>query len=317
MPTDPGHEFLDVVEQLTSAPRRPAGTGSRGSHTRAITNEGFVANYATTTTEIVTPGAPRRPTTAECGDVMKCFDTPRQLPVIHQLATEFADLRPVVLLRPGADLAQPVLRARGLIGRLGRQPDRRGHQDLGRESTLGHESGWRSASPIPSGSIYDSLRASGIGVAHLPGPRAVRLLRRLLPAGGGAEERHVRSSTPRLLPIRRTCQGPTRTRTPSSNPTTATSRRRLLHGRVVAAPDGRDGPWRGADQGDVRGDPGFAAVGPSLLIITYDEHGGFYDSGTPARATPPDDGGPAAATNSTASCSTSTGCGCPRSWCPP
>jgi phospholipase C len=30
----------------------------------------------------------------------------------------------------------------------------------------------------------------------------------------------------------------------------------------------------------------------SLLIITYDEHGGFYDSAVPGRAVPPRDGGP-------------------------
>ncbi len=86
MPTDPGHEFLDVVEQLcgpgvTHTPWEP--------DPQPLTNSGFVANYATTRSEI-TSNNPNLPTPAEYGDIMKCFDTRTQLPVIYQLATEFA-----------------------------------------------------------------------------------------------------------------------------------------------------------------------------------------------------------------------------------
>ncbi len=89
MPTDPGHEFADVVEQLcgegfvhepwTPFPTPPV----------SVTNSGFVANYATSVSERA-PGSPSPPRPADVHDVMQCFDMPRQLPVLHQLATEFA-----------------------------------------------------------------------------------------------------------------------------------------------------------------------------------------------------------------------------------
>jgi phospholipase C len=44
-----------------------------------------VANYATSTSE-----GTGSPPAIDYGDVMACFDTPRQLPVLYQLATEFA-----------------------------------------------------------------------------------------------------------------------------------------------------------------------------------------------------------------------------------
>jgi phospholipase C len=80
MPTDPGHEFLDVFEQLAGAdavfnPTQPY---------PAIVNSGFASNYATSRSEGVPPAA------ADIGKIMACFDTATQLPVIHQLATQFA-----------------------------------------------------------------------------------------------------------------------------------------------------------------------------------------------------------------------------------
>jgi phospholipase C len=80
MPTDPGHEFLDVVEQL-------GGEGAEyppGGPYPAINNSGFAANYATSTTE--GPASPQD----DIGDVMACFGTQSQLPVFYQLATQFA-----------------------------------------------------------------------------------------------------------------------------------------------------------------------------------------------------------------------------------
>lgn len=79
MPTDPGHEFNDVVEQL-------AGQGAKypaGGKYPPINNSGFAANYATTKTEGPKPPA------ADIGDIMKCFDTKSQLPVLYELASQF------------------------------------------------------------------------------------------------------------------------------------------------------------------------------------------------------------------------------------
>jgi phospholipase C len=80
MPSDPGHEFPDVIEQL-------AGVGASypsGGPYPPIHNSGFAANYATSTTEGPAP-AP-----AQVGDIMACFTTKTQLPVLYQLATSFA-----------------------------------------------------------------------------------------------------------------------------------------------------------------------------------------------------------------------------------
>ena len=75
MTTDPGHEFADVVEQLR-------GTGYQQP---CINMSGFVSNYATSTSE-----ATGKPDADHIGDVMACFATKTQLPVIYQLACEFA-----------------------------------------------------------------------------------------------------------------------------------------------------------------------------------------------------------------------------------
>lgn len=82
LPTDPGHEFHDTVEQL-------CGEGKQNDWKPGlfppIDNSGFVANYATTTDELT-----GLPPASAWGDVMACFNTPTELPVLYQLATEFA-----------------------------------------------------------------------------------------------------------------------------------------------------------------------------------------------------------------------------------
>lgn len=67
MTTDPGHEFADVALQLSGG------------------NSGFAQSYATSLSE-----GTGTPTADHVGDIMACFNTPAQLPVIAQLATEYA-----------------------------------------------------------------------------------------------------------------------------------------------------------------------------------------------------------------------------------
>src|SRR5436190_15329616 len=75
MPTDPGHEFLDVVEQLCGE-----GTGfvSGQPYPTPITGSGFVANYATTTSD-KPHGKPTLPTPAQPASLLLCFCTMKQL----------------------------------------------------------------------------------------------------------------------------------------------------------------------------------------------------------------------------------------------
>jgi phospholipase C len=79
MPTDPGHEFPDVVEQLAGQGAKYPPYGQYPS----INNSGFAANYATTLSEGSAPPS------ADIGDIMKCFDTQSQLPVLYDLASSF------------------------------------------------------------------------------------------------------------------------------------------------------------------------------------------------------------------------------------
>ena len=72
MPTDPGHGFDDVLTQLAGTDA----TYPRGGPYPPIDNSGFAASYA------INHG--RDP-----GEIMKCFD-PDQLPVLTSLAREFA-----------------------------------------------------------------------------------------------------------------------------------------------------------------------------------------------------------------------------------
>jgi phospholipase C len=85
MTTDSAHEFFDTMEQLCGTKYGPKGINPfpAGPYP-PIDNSGVVANYATTVDEDT--GLPAR---ADYGDVMKCC-APEDVPVIIQLAQEFA-----------------------------------------------------------------------------------------------------------------------------------------------------------------------------------------------------------------------------------
>lgn len=82
MTTDPGHEFKDVLEQLCGA---EAACKYEGGAYPSVDNSGFASSYATSVSEDT-----GTPTKDHIGDIMACFNTQTQLPVIHQLAREFA-----------------------------------------------------------------------------------------------------------------------------------------------------------------------------------------------------------------------------------
>lgn len=72
MPVDPAHEFQDVLQQLCGA----GTTYSPGGQYPAIDNSGFVANYAAVGGQ------------STAGEIMKCYSA-NQLPVLNALAREF------------------------------------------------------------------------------------------------------------------------------------------------------------------------------------------------------------------------------------
>lgn len=96
MSTDPGHEFPDVLQQLCGA---QAAADYLSHCTKSsdqfsscdqcnypmINNSGFASSYATSTSEDT-----GIPAASHIKDIMACFHTETQLPVIYQLANEFA-----------------------------------------------------------------------------------------------------------------------------------------------------------------------------------------------------------------------------------
>jgi phospholipase C len=73
VPADPNHEFPDVLTQLSGE----GATYPAGGPYPAITNSGYAASYGSTFGQ------------AKAGDAMKCYG-PDQLPVLNALAREFA-----------------------------------------------------------------------------------------------------------------------------------------------------------------------------------------------------------------------------------
>ncbi len=73
MPADPGHNFPDVLKQLAG----PGASYPKNGPYPPINNSGFVTDFATKTSE------------PNFGAIMAAFDTPTQLQVIYQLATEY------------------------------------------------------------------------------------------------------------------------------------------------------------------------------------------------------------------------------------
>jgi phospholipase C len=72
MPVDPGHEFPNILDQL-------CGPGAQYVPPYPVVNRsGFIDSYN------------RSGGGANPAEIMKCFDTPRQLPVLYALAQEFA-----------------------------------------------------------------------------------------------------------------------------------------------------------------------------------------------------------------------------------
>jgi phospholipase C len=277
MPTDPGHEFPDTVEQLCGQ-----GAAFRaGSPYPPITDSGFAANYATTTSEIVKPGNPRRPTAAEIGDIMKCFDTPGQLPVIHQLATEFALCDQWFSSLPG-----PTWPNRFFV----HGASSAGWDDSPSSSKMAE---WETPGfgfTYPNGSIFQALSKQGVNwklYVDEDGP-ALGGIPQVAALKGIVWE----VNTTPFSRFAADLQGPYPYGYTFIEPNYGDIYSGSYQGGSSQHP--KDGVHRGealikATYEALRASPLWDS---SLLIVTYDEHGGFYDSGKPGTATAPGDGSP-------------------------
>ncbi len=269
MPTDPGHEFTDVVEQLAG---QGASYPPQGQYP-PINNSGFAANYATTTSEGPAPPA------ADIGEVMMSFDTPSQLPVLFELASQF-----VVCDQWFASLPGPTWPNRFFLH--GASSNGLDHSPSNAEIAE-----WESVDGFryPNGSIFDAMTARNITwrLYHdTSGPiegsvsqvSAIHNIQLWDIHDLSAFQSDVQSGS---YPYQYTFIEPN-------------------YGDLVnGSYDGGSSqhPMDGVTNGEaliakvyesIRNSPLWMS---SMLIVTYDEHGGFYDHFAPGPAQPPDDGG--------------------------
>jgi len=273
--TDPGHEFLDTLEQLGG----PGSIYPVGGPYPSIQNSGFAANYATTTSEGPTPPP------ADVGDIMACFNTQAQLPVLYQLATQFAVCDQWFSSLPG-----PTWPNRFFVH--GASSAGLDHSPTTREMAE-----WETVDGFvyPNGSIFDSLNRAGIRWRTYNDNNNIYSDQPSLGsiAGGIAQVSAIKNvqlwNVNSLSDFASDLQGQYPYKYTFIEPN---------YGNVTS------GTYQGGSSqhpmDDVAGGENLLAAvyeairnspiwNTSVLIILYDEHGGFYDSVAPGPAVPPND----------------------------
>ncbi len=277
MPTDPGHEFADTYEQLCGEGAVHSPWSSYGSPTAT----GFVANYATSLSELKDHNPAYLPTPNEYGDIMLCFDTPNQLPVIYQLATEFA-----VCDRWWSSLPGPTWPNRFFVHGASSAgwADSPGDTDIAKWETV-------SGFTYPSGaSIYDRLGDArmnwriyvdedGDTLGGIPQVSSLKGITYKIDTESFSDfAGDLLGPYPYpytfIEPNYGDIAGGTYVGGSSQHPMDSMARGEALIKATYEA---------------IRASPGWER---SLLIVTYDEHGGFHDAVPPYGATPPNDGSP-------------------------
>jgi phospholipase C len=135
MPVDPHHEFGDILEQLCGAGATYPAAGAYPP----ITGNGFVASY------VASGGTPNP------GEVMKCF-TPEQLPVLNALAQEFVVCDNWHASIPGPTWPNRMFVHAASSGGLDHSPSTAEIADW--EAIDGFQ--------FQNGSIFDALKAKGV-----------------------------------------------------------------------------------------------------------------------------------------------------------
>jgi phospholipase C len=155
MALDPGHEFPDVLLQLcgageqsaylTAAAAFGAGSGTPPTYPQ-VNNSGFAGSYAADITNSGLAGQ-------SVGDVMKCYDCQRQLPVLSALAQEFAVCDGWHASLPGPTWPNRFFAHAASSGGLDHSP------------TTADIVWWEKVSGFgfPNGTIFDLLNAGSVG----------------------------------------------------------------------------------------------------------------------------------------------------------
>jgi phospholipase C len=259
MPTDPDHEFPDVLHQLCG----PKATYPSGGAYPDIDRSGFVASY-------VASGG------SDPGEVMRCFST-NQLPVLNALAREFVVCDHWHASMPGPTWPNRMFVHAASAGGLDHSP------------SVAEIAQWESIDgfEFANGTIFDALKAKGFtrrlyGGDHFPMVAALK--------GIGLDDirgyEHFaddlrQDSYPYnyvfIEPsynVAHDYKGST-----SQHPLTDVT---LGEGLIKATYEA------------IRNSAFWTS---SVLIITWDEHGGFYDHAVPPRAVAPGDTAPGSKRN--------------------
>ena len=254
MPVDPGHEFTDVVTQL-------CGIGAAylpGNTYPSINKSGFVDSYAAT-------GGVNNPL-----EIMKCF-TPEQLPVLNALASEF-----VVCDNWHASMPGPTWPNRMFVHAAS-------SAGLDHSPTTGEILQWETFAGFgfQNGNIYDRLAAKGVSRRLYAGDEFPMVA--ALKGIGLADIRPFHYFADDLqgsYPYSYTFIEPSYNATgdykcsTSQHPLDDVTRGEALIKCTYEA---------------LRSSPLWP---DTLFIITWDEHGGFYDHATPPAAVSPGDQSP-------------------------
>jgi len=252
MPADPPHEFSDVLQQL-------CGSGATYPHGGAyppIAGDGFVASYAP-------KAGPSGP-----GEIMKCYH-PNQLPVLNALAREFAVCDNWFASMPGPTWPNRLFVHGASSGGLDHSP-----------TTL-EILQWEIVSgfPFPSGTIFDTMRAANVPWRLYAGddfPMVAALKGIQLPL---------------IHPYHQFAGDVARAGYPAAYTFIEPSYNVLADYRCSTSQHPLDDVTRGESlikcaYESIRNSP---LWNESLLILTWDEPGGFYDHVFPPGAPAPED----------------------------
>jgi phospholipase C len=295
MSTDPGHEFPDVLRQLCNVAPCDANDDEHdvcypGGAYPVVDLSGFAASYATSTSEGT--GAPAADRVC---DIMACFHTPTQLPVILQLAREYAICDAWFSSMPG-----PTWPNRFFVHGAS-------SSGMDRSPTLGEEVEWETIGGFTyaNGSIFDALSHAGYGYRLYQDKDNQFSDKPSHVWQGGWISQVAALKGISLLDVRSLAHFAADLQDPTYSQHRYTFIEPNFGASFLSRQDGGPGPrYTGGSsqhpEDDMYGGEAlikhvYEAIrnsplwNTSLLVILYDEHGGFYDSVAPGAAPSPDD----------------------------
>jgi phospholipase C len=261
---DPGHEFPDVLCQLSGS----AAVYPKGGNYPPIDNSGFVASYV----EACSKANKQNP----LGEIMKCY-SPDQLPVLTALAKEFAVCDNWHASMPGPTWPNRMFVHAASSGGLDHSP------------TTAEIALWETAAgfSFPNGDIFDRIKAKGVLQRRLYAGDLFPMMAAL--KGIGLDDirqyEHFSSDLQSPFPFNYVFIEPSYCLLNDYKGSTSEHPLddvRLGEGLIKSTYEA------------IRNSPVWKS---SLLIITWDEHGGFFDHAIPPAAVAPGDTEPSAGHN--------------------